>query len=279
MLGDSIVGAFLSAIVGTLLGTALPQTWYPFVAVVDDFSAYMSIFNVEKQNIEKEAKIDGKWTWWHSFSLIRNYFTISLFRGIVIQTVSLILNGQIQSFDLAFMIANLNPFFVEASLDLVVILAFYDVIYSNLGKELIGYCATATRAINSIAIFQRFGGVAGSGNLVNMLKFNAMNGAMTLLTYSITDLVFRGSLEKIVNWFGFRLIFFVMPYVHLQFHQTEVPKIHAQFISLIQTQLGSHVGDIHKYFMDSHVMATMAAYFIASYFFTRTTKGLLALVF
>ena len=275
MIAGKFVGAIFSTAIGTVAGTAMPKSWHPYVALVDDFSTYTYIFSVEKSNIDMEVGDKGKWGWWHYFSLLRNYFTICIIRGIVDQSLHLFLNNNLESFDFVGMVLRTGPYLTESIFCLIIILAFYDVVNCLLGREFISSCVVMIRAFTSIRIFERYGAKHGQGNLVSMVKHDFFNGNTALLTYTVVDLIFRGNLSIIGHWIGFRLVFLIMPFFHLYYNNTSAPVIHSHIIQLMQTHLGDKTGDFYKHLLDGHLMMTLAVFFLSSFFFGPTLKYIL----
>lgn len=207
-------------------GMILPRGLDQYIMLIDRISAYYSIFKMEtrfiNRQIAKTPKLrneGNKWQAWHSYGLIRNYFLMGYLRGIVTQIIATYLNGGLQGISVKDLFFN-PTYLYEALLSIAIIASLSKVLQTDWCSKLLGLCSTLTKTIQTLDIIQKLGTPSNS-NLNNLLLHCSLNGASTLIAYTLVDLFITGDLRVVDSWIGVRLFYVILPFLHVWFTEAK----------------------------------------------------------
>jgi hypothetical protein len=227
MFGANYFFGLLGMSVGPVFSVLFGEAYLPYLSVIDNFTVYITIFNHEKNAVNKTNKEDEKWTTWDKFSLLRNYYVVTFVRATIVEAIIALLTGKFDEFELTHAVRNWKPTATEATASLVIIIAFYNFLFSNFGCMLMDICATTCRIFTSIKIFKSIGSNTISSQAEMSIQ-NGLNGAFTLVALTFINMVFRGEFRILSTWIGVRLPMAILPFLQLHYSQLGLSKLHAQ---------------------------------------------------
>ena len=240
MFGEHTKATLIKITVGIAGGLCVPRFFDPFIALVDKLSSCTNIYSVGKSMIDCRKESGDPWTAWDYYSLLRDYFATSFLRGLISQTIHMYLDGRFQEFDLAQMCVINLDYMWETVLGLIVVVSFWRYINTIFGLSLIYGCSTLFRINESMSICNRFADLE-SDALNTVLRYSFLNGASTLMTYTVIDILFLGDLRILDSWLSVRMFFIAIPYLYVYFQELGLDRMHRQFIHAIRTTLGDQL--------------------------------------
>ena len=218
------------AIISTVAVLFLSETFKPYALLVDIFTTYVYIYNNEVKYIENTNKPGEKWSFWDYFSLLRNYVSVSLLRGILIAVITAYLNNELDTFDLMVAIRGLNVYLGECLGSLTIIVGFHGLISLQIVSNSMLICAITARFVALMDLHKKFNkdGLA-IPNPEHLLR-SYINGAFGLITVTVVEIIFRGNLKVIESWFTLRSFFLLVPFLQLNFARFGLDKYHGLLI-------------------------------------------------
>lgn len=235
MAGD-VVRGILWVVLGTLIGCYVPDSWIPFIKLIHNFTSYSNIYGYLLTTYSDDESKNKKSSWiWRNYTFFRDYFLISSFRGIVTEAIDSAVLGNLGQFNLQKAIMVNDGYLKEAALSLFVCIGFEDFILCQAGINLLSITSIIARVLRSLEILKAHSSSTSATMLLEMAKLNVLNSASTTFTLTIIDIFLKGDLKILSQWIGVRLIYFMTPYIQVQYGPLGLAKLHSQIATIIQT--------------------------------------------
>ena len=240
MFGERVLSMLVSITVCIVGGLVLPDSFYPYITLIDIFSTYIYIFSVEKRRIDL-AKKGEDWSLWDRFSFVRDYFLTCFVQGISAQFLVLVFENRVSDFSLPAMIMGCGVYMGRALSFFIVLLSFWDQFDTVLSYNFIYGCATVQRVHTSLAICNRFADLESASLTTELLTENILNGGSTLTAYTFLDIFFRGNMKVLTTWFTVRVLYLLVPYIQVYYNQLGLTELHSQIVQVAHS-LASNYG-------------------------------------